>query len=85
MFEKDKEEFNHEYKTVYDIYIKMFDDILYKKLKDQGFSDEEITDFIGSFDKHKKLYKDCNEAMVDLLFALTNFENFTNAMKASKE
>ena len=50
LFEKDKEEFNHEYKTVYEIYIKMFDDILYKKLKDQGFSDEDIADFIGSFD-----------------------------------
>ena len=40
LFEKDKEEFNHEYKYVYDIYIKMFDDIIYNKLKVQGFTEE---------------------------------------------
>ena len=83
MFEKDKEEFNHEYKDVYEKYIGMFDQIIYKKLMDQGFKDEEIKGFISSFSEHRNLYKEFDETMVDLLFALTNFENFCGAMKAN--
>ena len=59
----------------------MFDKIIYKKLTDQGFEDSLIKEFINSFAEHRKLYREFNEDMVDLLFALTNFENFCGAMK----
>ena len=42
LFEKDKEEYNHDYKDVYEKYITMFDQIIYKKLRDQGFEDSLI-------------------------------------------
>ena len=79
VFDENVDENKHEYKQIYEEFLKIQEDVIEAKLK-EAFSEDQVIEFYGSFEENMKSYEAEDKETVDFMFELIDFDKFKARM-----
>ena len=83
IFDANVEENKHEYKQIFEEFLKIQEDVIEWKLKEK-FSEDQVMQFYESLEENIKTYEQKDKETMDFLFEMIDFDKFKARMCNAK-